>query len=68
MLSPAPFVALGGDKAAIEGVLAARADLGWLRERALPRFFTVEEPRLRTLQALPYDLYAVGVSEPQAGS
>ena len=44
-------------------MLAARADLAWLRERALPRFFTVEEPRLRTLQALPYDLYAVGVSD-----
>ena len=63
VLSPAPFVALGGDKVAVEGVLAARADLGWLRERALSRFFTVEEPRLRTLQALPYDLYAVGVRD-----
>ena len=28
VLSPAPFVALGGDEAAVEGVLAARADLG----------------------------------------
>ncbi len=54
-----PFVALGGDQRAVDGVLAARADLAWLRERALPRFFTVEEPRLRTLEALPYDLYAV---------
>ena len=63
VLSPAPFVALGGDRTAVDGVLAARADLGWLRERALPRFFTVEEPRLRTLQALPYDLYAVGVRD-----
>ena len=63
VLSPAPFVALGGDRTAVDGVLAARADLAWLRERALPRFFTVEEPRLRTLQALPYDLYAVGVRD-----
>ena len=56
-------VALGGDRAAIEGVLAARADLAWLRERALPRFFTVPEPRLRVLEALPYDLYAVEVEQ-----
>ncbi len=68
VLTPAPFVALGGDRTAVEGVLAARADLSWLRERALPRFFTVQEPRLRTLQALPYDLYAVGVSESEGGA
>ena len=42
-------------------MLAARADLGWLRERALPRFFTVPEPRQRVLEAFPYDLYAVEV-------
>ena len=36
-------------------------DLGWLRERALPRFFTVAEPRQRVLEAFPYDLYAVEV-------
>ena len=57
----AEFVALGGDRAAIDGVLAERAELGWLRERALPRFFTVPEPRLRVLEQLPYDLYAVGM-------
>jgi Actinobacteria/chloroflexi VLRF1 release factor len=55
------FAALGGDRAAIDAVLAERADLAWLRERALPRFFTVPEPRLRVLEALPYDLYAVGL-------
>jgi hypothetical protein len=27
----------------------------------LPRFFTVEEPRRRVLDALPYDLYAVEI-------
>ena len=43
------------------GVLAERAELGWLRERALARFFTVPEPRLRVLEQLPYDLYAVGM-------
>ena len=55
------FVALGGDRGAVDAVLAARADLGWLRERALPRFFTVAEPRQRVLEAFPYDLYAVEV-------
>jgi hypothetical protein len=55
------LVALGGDRAAIDAVLAERADLGWLQGRALPRFFTVPEPRLRVLEQLPYDLYAVGL-------
>jgi hypothetical protein len=59
-------VALGGDRAAVEAVLTARADLAWLRERALPRFFTVPEPRLRVLQALPYEVYAVEVTELEA--
>jgi hypothetical protein len=57
------YVALGGDRAAVEGVLAGRPDLAWLRERALLRFFAVPEPRLRVLEALPYDLYAVEVEE-----
>ena len=39
------------------------AELAWLRERAIPRFLTVPEPRLRVLEALPYDLYAVRVEE-----
>lgn len=56
-------VALGGDRAAVDAVIAVRADLGWLRERALPRFFTVPEPRQRVLEAFPYDLYAVEVTE-----
>jgi len=55
--------ALGGDRAAVDAVLAARADLDWLRERALPRFFPVPEPRLRVLERLPYDLYAAEVVE-----
>ena len=56
------FAALGGDRAAVDAVLAERADLAWLRERALPRFFTVAEPRQRVLEAFPYDLYAVEVT------
>jgi hypothetical protein len=53
------FVALGGDRGAVGEVLEARAELAWLSERSLPRFFTVPDPRLRTLERLPYDLYAV---------
>jgi VLRF1 release factor-like protein len=62
MLEPwrvrAEFVAFGGDRTAIKEVLAASPQLGWLSERALPRFFTVPEPRQRVLERLPYDLYA----------
>jgi hypothetical protein len=61
VLTPAPFSALGGDKTAIDAVLAERRDLAWLRERAIPRFLTVPDPRRRTLETLPYDLYAVRV-------
>ena len=55
------FVALGGDRAAVDAVLAARPELAWLRERAVARFFTVPEPRQRVLEAFPYDLYAAEV-------
>src|SRR5213078_1427596 len=34
------FVALGGDRAAVERALAARPELGWLAGRTLPRFFS----------------------------
>jgi hypothetical protein len=56
-------VALGGDRTAVERVLEARADLAWLRTLALERFFDVPEPRLRVLEALPYQLYAAKVVE-----
>jgi Actinobacteria/chloroflexi VLRF1 release factor len=52
------FVALGGDREATGKVLRARAELGWLSERAIPRFFAVPDPRRRVLERLPYDLYA----------
>ena len=55
--------ALGGDRPAVEAVLRAEATPAWLRERALDRFFTVPEPRQRVLERLPYDLYAVEVTE-----
>jgi peptide subunit release factor 1 (eRF1) len=59
----AEATALGGDRAAVEAVLAERPDLAWLAERAVPRFFTVPDPRLRVLERLPYDLYAAEVEE-----
>ncbi|HSC92178.1 MAG TPA: acVLRF1 family peptidyl-tRNA hydrolase [Gaiellaceae bacterium] len=57
------FAALGGDRGVVADTLAARAELGWLRERALDRFFDVPDPRQRVLEALPYELYAVEVEE-----
>ena len=57
------FVALGGDRSAVEAVLAARPELAWLSERALPRFFTVGDPRRGDLERLPYELYAGEVVE-----
>jgi peptide subunit release factor 1 (eRF1) len=51
------FVALGGDRKAIDEVLKA-PQLAWLAEKALPRFFDVPEPRQRVLARLPYELYA----------
>lgn len=57
------FAALGGDRRAVEEVLAAEPRLAWLRERALPRFFTTGDPRLRDLERLPYDLYSAETTE-----
>jgi hypothetical protein len=52
------FTALGGDKAAVDRVLATSTELDWLAENALPRFFTVRDPRQAVLERLPYELYA----------
>ncbi len=56
-------VALGGDRAAARRVVER---LPWLEARALPRFFTVPDPRQRHLERLPYDLYAAEVEEAPA--
>src|SRR4051812_49191879 len=56
------FAALGGDRAAVERVLAASPELGWLSERALPRFFSVPDPRQAVLDHLPYELYSAEIS------
>ena len=63
VLTDAQFSALGGDRTAVNAVIDERRELEWLRERALPRFFTVPDPRQRTLETFPYDLYAVRVEE-----
>jgi len=57
------FAALGGDRTAVDRVLAAKHELGWLAERALPRFFTVPDPRRAVLERLPYELYAAELAE-----
>jgi peptide subunit release factor 1 (eRF1) len=54
------FVALGGDRRAVDELLA-EPRLAWLAEKRLSRFFTTEDPRQRTLERLPYDLYAAEV-------
>jgi hypothetical protein len=56
-------VALGGDRGAVGRVIDTRAGLVWLRELAVERFFDVPDPRLRVLEALPYQLYAAKVVE-----
>ncbi len=55
--------ALGGDRSAVSRVLESRADLAWVAPIALDRFFDVPDPRLRVLEALPYQLYAAKVVE-----
>jgi hypothetical protein len=57
------FVALGGDRRAVDELLEAEPRLAWLAERALPRFFTTGDPRLRELERLPYDLYSAETTE-----
>jgi peptide subunit release factor 1 (eRF1) len=54
----AEYVALGGDRTAVDRVVASRPELAWLTERGLPRFVDVPEPRQRVLERLPYELYA----------
>jgi len=57
------FAALGGDRSAVDRLLDAEPRLGWLRERAIERFFPVSRPRLESLRRLPYDLYAAELDE-----
>ena len=62
------FVAFGGDRRAVDEVLAAEPRLAWLSERALPRFFTTRDPRQRELERLPYELYAAELETTKGAS
>jgi Actinobacteria/chloroflexi VLRF1 release factor len=65
----AEYAALGGDRSAVDRLLAADARLAWLADRALSRFFDVPEPRQRVLERLPYELYAAElVTQPTANA
>jgi hypothetical protein len=57
------FVALGGGRRAVDELLEAEPRLAWLQEKRLERFFTTEDPRQRTLERLPYELYSAEVTE-----
>jgi hypothetical protein len=56
-------VALGGDRDAIRRMIELRPELAWCEDLALARFFAVPEPRRAVLDRLPYELYAVELSE-----
>jgi len=60
-------VALGGDRTAARRVLELQPELAWLQALALDRFFAVPEPRQAVLERLPYDIYAVQLTEQPAG-
>ena len=55
-------VVLGGDREAVRQTLAERADLAPIAALAQARFVAVPDPRLRVLQALPYELYSAEVT------
>lgn len=57
------FSALGGDRFAVAAVLETTPELDWLARKALPRFFTVVDPRQNVLERLSYDLYSAEVIE-----
>jgi len=61
LAQPTEFSALGGDRSAVDATLRECPQLAWLRERAIPHFLAVPEPRERTLKTLPYVLYSVEV-------
>ena len=54
--------ALGGDRTAVRLTIESDAALAPLERLAVPRFFTVPDPRRSVLEALPYDLYAARVT------
>ena len=53
---------LGGDREAVRAdARGARPDLQPIAALAQARFLAVPDPRLRVLQALPYELYSAEV-------
>jgi hypothetical protein len=44
-------------------MIELRPELEWLDSLALDRFFSVPDPRQAVLERLPYDLYAVELTE-----
>lgn len=66
-LADIDFVALGGDRFALAKTLAARRELAVLEQRALPRFFTVPEPRQRVLERVIADIYSAEVTTERRG-
>lgn len=61
------FVALGGDRSALARTVAARRELAALEERAMPRFFSVPEPRQRVLERVIDDIYSAEVTTEPRG-
>jgi hypothetical protein len=64
-LADIEFVALGGDRFALANTLAARRELAALEQKALPRFFTVPEPRKRVLERVIGEVYSAQVTTGQ---
>ena len=56
-------VALGGDRTAVRRMIELKPELAWLDDLALPRFFTVPDPRQAVLERFAYDLYAVEIAQ-----
>jgi Actinobacteria/chloroflexi VLRF1 release factor len=54
-------VALGGDRLAVRRTVAARPELAALERLALPRTFSVPDPRRDVLERLIHDVYAAEV-------
>ena len=66
-LAKIEFAALGGDRFALTKTLAARRELAVLEQKAMPRFFSVPEPRQRVLERVIDDIYSVEVATEPRG-
>ena len=66
-LARVEFVALGGDRFALAKTLAAHRELAALEQKALPRFFSVPEPRKRVLDRVIDEIYSAEVTTEPRG-